>query len=186
MVNTVPRVVDHAERRRAITDATVRSIATVGLEQTTMRRIASEAGSTTGLVTHYFPDKDALLRSALRHVHRTAGERMHAAIEKAADPLRAVICESLPLDDRRRTEWRVWLAFWGKAATSAELAEEQRSRYVEWRDLLERVIAGADVDVDAELLMATIDGLGVRATVDPDGPSASEQLAVVERVLDGR
>ncbi len=69
----MPKVVDHDARRAAIVEAALRVIAGAGLENATVRRIAHEAVSTTGLVTHYFANKDEILIAALRHVHRAAG-----------------------------------------------------------------------------------------------------------------
>jgi AcrR family transcriptional regulator len=53
---------DRGERRDAIALAAAEVIADRGLERATMRDIAAALGVTTGVLTHYFPSKDALLR----------------------------------------------------------------------------------------------------------------------------
>lgn len=147
-----------------------------------MRRIADEANSTTGLLTHYFGSREELLIAALRHVHRAAGARMLEAIEQAeSDPLRAVIAESLPLDETRMAEWRIWLAFWGQAVASPRLAEEQRARYREWVALLASLTR--DTPITVEVLVAVLDGIGTRATLDPDAFGPQQQLAMVDTFL---
>ena len=180
----VPKVVDHAQRRRELVAATWAVVAAEGIEAATVRRIAEEAGCTTGRITHYFADKEEVLVAALRQVHRAAGRRMLAAIgpRSGLAALRAVLAEALPLDQERILEWRVWLAFWGSAATSASLQAEQHERYREWRGLLKRVLATAQLPADIDLdrlvdqIVALVDGFGLQGVLDPQHPQP-EQLA---------
>ena len=177
----MPKVVDHAQRRRELVAATWAVVAAEGIEAATVRRIAEEAGCTTGRITHYFADKEEVLVAALRQVHRAAGKRMLAAIGQRSglEALRAVLAEALPLDQERILEWRVWLAFWGSAATSTSLQAEQQQRYREWRGLLKRVLAtaqlSADIDLDrlVDQIVALVDGFGLQGVLDPQ----REQLA---------
>jgi len=172
----MPKVVDHAVRRAELVDAAWRVIAGEGLEAATMRRIAEAAGCTTGRVTHYFDSKDDVLVAALREVHRRAGERMirHIGGADVATVLLEVLLEALPVDQDRQLEWKVWLAFWGRAAADERLRHEQEQRYAEWRSLLDKLIrrarprdtaAGRCTAVD--LVAGAIDGLGIQAVLEP-------------------
>ena len=117
-----------------------------------------------------------------------ARPRASAAIEQRSglEALRAVLAEALPLDQERVVEWRVWLAFWGSAATSISLQAEQHQRYREWRTLLKRVLAaaqqdgqlsaGIDLDRLADQIVALVDGFGLQGVLDPQHPQP-EQLA---------
>jgi AcrR family transcriptional regulator len=184
----VPKIVDHAQRRRELVQATWAVVAAEGIEAATVRRIAEEAGCTTGRITHYFADKEEVLVAALRRVHRAAGERMLAAVKQRSGlaALRAVLAEALPLDEERVLEWRVWLAFWGSAATSTSLQAEQHERYREWRGLLTRVLAAAqqvgqlsasiDLGRLVDQIVALVDGLGLQGVLDPQRVPP-EQLA---------
>ena len=180
----MPKVVDHAQRRRELVAATWAVVAAEGIEAATVRRIAEEAGCTTGRITHYFADKEEVLVAALRQVHRAAGKRMLAAMGERSGlaALRAVLAEALPLDEERILEWRVWLAFWGSAATSTSLQAEQHERYREWRGLLKRVLATAplsariDLDRLVDQIVALVDGFGLQGVLDPQHPQP-EQLA---------
>jgi TetR/AcrR family transcriptional repressor of bet genes len=184
----VPKVVDHAQRRRELVAATWAVVAAEGIEGATVRRIAEEAGCTTGRITHYFADKEEVLVAALRQVHRAAGKRMLAAIGERSGlaALRAVLAEALPLDQERVLEWRVWLAFWGSAATSASLQAEQHERYREWRGLLKRVLAGAqhdgqlpagiDLDRLVDQIVALVDGFGLQGVLDPERDQLASRL----------
>jgi AcrR family transcriptional regulator len=191
----VPKVVDRKLRREEVLAATSRVIAAHGLDAATMRRIAEEAGCTTGRVTHYFAGKDEILVAALRAVHRAAATRMAQALDRedALAGLEAVLFEGLPLDEERRREWRVWLAFWGRAQASGKLVAEQRRRYAEWRQLIKALLdaaarrgelrADADLALEVDHLLATVDGLGIEASFEPERLTPARQRAIVRAQL---
>lgn len=181
----MPKVVDHNERRAMIVTAACTVIANDGLDATTIRRIADQADCSSGMVTHYFESRELLLRAALRQVHEIAGNRMLHTIESVppSDALRAVIEQSLPLDEDRQDEWRVWLAFWGQAATDPELAKEQQDRYREWAALMSDLLDRSEVAVDVDLLIATVDGIGIHATLDAENFPAARQLQIVGTLI---
>jgi AcrR family transcriptional regulator len=175
-VGAVPKVVDHAVRRAELVDAAWRVIAEEGLEAATMRRIAEAAGCTTGRVTHYFDSKDDVLVAALREVYRRAAERIRRHIGGAdvATVLLDVLVDALPVDEDRQLEWKVWLAFWGRAAADERLRREQEQRYAEWRGLLDMLVrrarprdAAADRRTAVDLIAGAIDGLGIQAVLEP-------------------
>lgn len=192
----MPKVVDHAARRAELLDAAWRVIAGEGLEAATMRRIAQAAGCTTGRVTHYFDSKDEVLVAALREVHRRSAARMirHIGRADAVTVLLKVILEALPLDEDRRLEWNVWLAFWGRAAADERLRHEQEQRYAEWRGLLGKLIrrarpgdTAADQCAAVDLIAGAIDGLGIQAVLEPasftDARLRNAASAIVKTVL---
>jgi AcrR family transcriptional regulator len=176
MMAAMPKVVDHAVRRAELVDAAWRVIAEEGLEAATVRRIAEAAGCTTGRVTHYFDSKDDVLVAALREVHRRAGERMirHIGGADVAAVLLEVLLEALPVDEDRQLEWKVWLAFWGRAVADERLRREQEQRYAEWRGLLGKLVrrarphdTAADRRTAVDLIAGAIDGLGIQAVLEP-------------------
>ncbi len=88
---------------------------------------AQAAQVTTGAVTHYFDGKDAVLEAALEEVVRRILAKQGSA-DRTPTPPRVDVetfikqaCSYLPLDAAGREEWRVWLAFWGRAITNARL-----------------------------------------------------------------
>jgi TetR/AcrR family transcriptional regulator, transcriptional repressor of bet genes len=184
----MPKVVDHAARRAELIDAAWHVIAEEGLEAATMRRIAEAAGCTTGRVTHYFDAKDDVLVAALREVHRRAGQRMirHIGGADVTAALLEVLLEALPVDEDRQLEWRVWLAFWGRAAADERLRHEQEQRYAEWRGLLGKLVrrarpggSAADRRAAVDLIAGAIDGLGIQAVLEPEAftPARLRQAA---------
>lgn len=166
----MPKSVDPTQKRAAFVAASWDVIAAEGLRGATLRRVAAEAGCTTGALTHYFSDRRSLLIDALRAAHRQAGARMIEAARAASsdlERLKGVLLEALPLDEPRLREWRVWLAFWAESMNDAELAEENGRRYAEWRDLLQEVVSpltgnAGQTEQEVAHLIALIDGLGLR------------------------
>ncbi len=186
----MPRVVDIAEKRAAFVDASWRVIAEEGLRAASLRRVATAAGCTTGSLTHYFPDRQTLLVTALRAVHERAGERMRSAVADVADPLdrlRRVVDEALPLEATSLQEWRVWLAFWSECMFDEVLASENERRYAEWAAALVQLLADlvpADrVAAEVAEWIALVDGLGLGVARHRNDGAGLEAARVVARAL---
>ena len=173
------RASDSEARRTEFAEAAWRTIAERGFDAATVRNVARGAGASTGRLVHYFRSKDELMLEALRHAGRVVRERMNALLarERGLAALRALLFDALPLDDERRAEWRFWLAYWGRAASEPGLAAEQERRIGIWRAMLAGVLedarergelaAGIDPALEAEALMALVDGLGQQALFAP-------------------
>ncbi|WP_371499717.1 TetR/AcrR family transcriptional regulator [Kitasatospora sp. NBC_00374] len=98
----------------------------------TLRAVAAEMGASTGLLTHYFPNKRALLRHALDVLDRRSAARAKPASERAGaglEMLRAVLLDILPLTPQSAAGNRIWVASWDVALADPELAEEHAERY---------------------------------------------------------
>jgi len=193
----MPKIVDHEERRGELAAAVWSLASREGLEAVTVRRVADEAGWSTGALVHYFQDKEELLLFAFRTVADRVGRRLAQAAERTSEPLelaRAQLLEGLPLDRERQSEVRVWFAFLGLALTRPALARAQRVTYRAWRErvadrLREAQESGevrADVDCAAEAaaLVALVDGLAIQATFEPRALSTRRQTELVDGQLD--
>jgi TetR/AcrR family transcriptional regulator, transcriptional repressor of bet genes len=193
----VPKVVDHEERRAELGAAVWRLASREGLEAVTVRRVAEEAGWSTGAVVHYFSDKEELLLFAFSTVADRVRMRLAEAAERTTAPLelaRAWLVAGLPIDHEQQAEVRVWFAFLGLALTRPAFARAQRLTYRAWRgrvaELLQEAQARGDVRADVDLsaaaaaLVALVDGLAVQATFEPRALSARRQAELVDRQLD--
>ena len=192
----MPKVVDHEQRRGELAAAVWSLASREGLEAVTVRRVAEEAGWSTGALVHYFADKEKLLRFAFRTVADRVGRRLEQAAERNSDPLelaRPQLLEGLPLDRERQAEIRVWFAFLGLALTRPALARIQRVTYRAWRDrvtdrLLEaqergEIRAGVDCAAEAAALVALVDGLAIQATFEPRALTPKRQTELVDAHL---
>jgi TetR/AcrR family transcriptional repressor of bet genes len=134
-------------------------------------------GATTGAVTHYFDGKDALLEAALDAIMERLLARAGEA--RAGDGV-AHAAAALPIDSAARREWRVWLAFCGRAVHAPRLRARHADHYRRIVDALRQ--AGLDRE-SADAVVAAIDGVGLRATLEPDDWPPARQVATLERLL---
>ncbi|CAM3640585.1 TetR/AcrR family transcriptional regulator [Isoptericola cucumis] len=195
----MPRRVDHAQRRRQITDASRRVVARGGLEAATFQAVAAEAGVSVRLVQYYFGNKHGLLVATHRAVIEDAAGRFGpggtpppgAGAPAPRAVLAAVVGALLPLDDDRRADAVVLAAFHAAALTDADVApDELLGAPRALVDLVAAQLAAADggggadggARLDAELVLAAAAGL----TQGLLAGHVTEQtaLAVVERLLD--
>ncbi|MEH0845394.1 TetR family transcriptional regulator C-terminal domain-containing protein [Micromonospora sp. CPCC 205711] len=170
----MPKRVDHRERRTLIADALMRVAAERGLEAVSLRHVAAEAGVSSGMVQHYFRTRDEMMTFALSVVHEHHEARIGAAIAALGpDPapralLRTMLVELLPLDEARRADGRVALAFLAYTAVRPEVAAGLHQETVGLLAFLAgQIRAGrpADRRVDPDRaavgLLAIVEGLGV-------------------------
>jgi AcrR family transcriptional regulator len=187
----VPRVVDHDERRDEIVAAAARVIAREGMDAATVRRIAVEAGYSSGVLDHYFHGKDDILLSALQASHDRIRHRVGAALKGriGLEALHALLEDNLPLDEQRRDETRLEMQFWARSAADATLAAVQQTVADELRRaVLQRLgeaaaagelPAALDLESAADRLLTFVDGLSVRAVLYPAALPAGKQRAML-------
>ena len=164
----MPKRVDPTQRRTLIADALMRVAAQRGLEAVSLRHVAAEAGATTGLVQHYFRTKDEMMLFALEVVSGHIGERMEAAVTALGpapaprDVIRAMSTQLLPLDEARRADGKVALAFFAYAATRPHVAEVQRRGSEGLRDFFATLMP----EPAATTLLALVEGLALYLLTD--------------------
>jgi AcrR family transcriptional regulator len=190
----MPKVVDADERRQTLAAAAARVIARSGVSGATMREVASEAGLTTGSLTHYFTDKRELLLFTLQaSLEQRRRGRPRPEDASGAALLRTMLEGVLPTDESSRLHWIVTIAFCAQAVTDEALATEQRETYRTFVTNIVNVIekgvgdgtllAGIDRKADAEHLIALADGIALQALFDPTSWPAPRQLDHLHRAL---
>jgi AcrR family transcriptional regulator len=192
----MPKVVDPDQRRAALAEAVWTVIRRDGLQRASVRNVAREAGLSMGSLRHSFASQSELLCFAMGLVGDRAAARV-GALAPAADPRRAaeqLLSELVPLDDERRAESEVWLAFTGHALVDPA----QRAIHRRIHDQLSGACARAltiladagltapdlDLPLEAARLHALIDGLAVHAVMRPERVSPARVTAVIARHLD--
>ena len=171
----MPKYVDHHARRLLVTEVAAEIVAARGVEALTVRGVAAAAGFSTAVVSHYFLDKRDLLRSTFRAAANRSTARFESAA--AADRRSVLSCLEalLPLDDDSRRDWRVFVAFWGTAASDEELAMEQRDRVRSARARIEHLLAelthagrsAPQLRLVARSLLTLVQGIATQAVFDP-------------------
>lgn len=204
----MPKIVDPERRRADVVDALFRVVRRAGLEGASLRNVADEAGLAVGSVRHYFDSHDALLAFALDAMVERVSDRLLARVavvlpeieegrvvgDAARDATADMLGELLPLDDDRRDEAAVWLAFVDAARTRPALRERSAAATAATAALVRRVLAGADrrgglragldLDLEEQRLSALIDGLTLRSVLHPELLAADTARRALRAHLD--
>ncbi|MDQ6818141.1 MAG: TetR family transcriptional regulator [Actinomycetota bacterium] len=156
-------------RREALLRAVLRIVGEIGPEAVTHRRVAEVAGLPLASTTYWFSSKDELLAAALElaadadvaRLRRTA-----AGVDTSDDPAQAIVAVILtPVGEALRSSRASLIAaysLWLEAARRPGL----RELATRWTDAYHDAVADilwragvADAREDAQLLVATADGL---------------------------
>jgi AcrR family transcriptional regulator len=171
----MPKQVDHEERRQAIASALWRIVGANGMEAVSLRHVAAEAGVSMGMVQHYFSSKDEMLLFALESLSARVAARLANGVP-AGSPIRTMLLQMLPLDDERRAEAHVVVAFIARAAVEPAIAEAMRRVAGPFQEYIAAEISRAGVPgawEHAAALLAVLDGLTVHIMVGLQTPEAA-------------
>ena len=194
----MPKLVDHAVRRRQIAEALLSVASARGLHAATMREVAAEAGVSLRLVQYYFHSKDELLSGALEHLAVRLGERVRARTEGARDVrelLLGALSAVLPADEEGRRVILTYHAYYAyelsrgapppQGAVDSAALEGLLAGYVERARREGRTAADLDAQMVAAELLAVANGLGISVlTGRRDGEAALRVLrGCVDRLV---
>lgn len=192
---TMAKLSNPHDRRIEVSDAAWRVIVREGLDRTSMRAIAQELGSTTGVVTHYFRDRDELMLFALDRIITRTVANMQASTEgyTGLERLEQMLLKPLPLQPGDEAEWKIWVAFLGYAIGREALMAEHRRRYADLRQIVRQELqalqaggiirADLDLNLEANALIALADGIGTGFVIDPTHFNSKEQRFLVRRYI---
>jgi len=118
---------DHqfSESAATIADATIRIIASRGLDAVSVREVAKESGFAAGSVQYHAPNKDTLLAQAFIRSIQRQGERV-AAVSERGDKLEtwvARLAELLPIGGVRSEDAAIWVTYGSASATRDWIAK---------------------------------------------------------------
>ncbi|PAE23702.1 MULTISPECIES: TetR/AcrR family transcriptional regulator [Bacillaceae] len=191
----MPKKVDHEKQKHILAKAAWRVIKKEGIEGASVRKIAEEAGLSPGSLRHYFSNQSELLAYSMNLVSERVKIRIQNApfTEDHFENMILVLGELLPLDEERRLEMEVWIAFNIKALVDPNLAELSSRVYDEMKEGIRKVIEGLKLmgisrsDLKAaeevERLYALIDGLALHAVMKPDLFTESKMKGIIRTHL---
>ena len=170
-----------AERgaRERILSAAVRRIASEGIDEMRIARVAMDAGVSTSLVHYHFETRDALLEQALEYSYELAGDvRIGEGEDEVAshtERLAAYVDQLLPYPGMLARDWILYVELWLRAARHSEMRPTAARLYERMREWLAETIAegieagefsgDADPERVADLMLALGDGYGVRVLI---------------------
>lgn len=174
-------------RRKQLIDATIETIADLGVSGATMAKITQKAGLSMGIVSLHFESKDNLLKSTLICLaeelrdHWSAVQRDPAL--GPAQKLWGVIGASFDDSIATRDKVRVWFSFFGEARYRAFYREMVSEFDDERAQIMSSLLASLrpearEDDFDPQALMQSLesmsDGLWLGMMLYPDWLSADD------------
>ncbi len=161
-----------SDRRETIVAAALAVARRKGLAATTVRDVAAEMGTSSGLVHHYFESMDDVLAAAFAQVAEADLARSAAEMAAAEGPVAALAAffrTYAPAD----ADWafQLWLDAWAEAARRPAIQATSRRLNLAWQSLLEKAIedgvaagtfATADPGAAAWRILSLVDGLALQ------------------------
>ncbi|WP_212819257.1 TetR/AcrR family transcriptional regulator [Polymorphospora rubra] len=176
--NKKQQTVTSAARRQQIVDAAVTVLARDGLSQTSLGRIATEAGlSSTGLITYHFADKDEVLITVVDHLISRCTGALRTAVDSAAGPADALAAYIEAFvrfqDDNRDGVRALWRLAAGWKAPGRAFAFDDEPLVAPVRGVLDDGQRGGafrdlDSSVVAQSIVCAVEGFHELFTADPD------------------
>jgi AcrR family transcriptional regulator len=160
------------ERKEAIVAAALVVARRKGLGATTVRDVASEMGTSSGLIHHYFESMDDVLAAAFDRAASEDLRRTVAAMSGVDGPVEQLIAffDNYSVAGSAWT-FQLWLDAWAEAGRRPALRATSERLNVEWQQLLattvkEGVATGAfecpDPDATAWRIISLLDGLSLQ------------------------
>lgn len=170
----MPKVGMQPIRRRQLIDATLSTINDVGINDATIAQIARRAGVSTGIISHYFRDKNGLLEAAMRDITRQLSEAVAARLRPLANAsaearLCAIVEGNFDETQMHSAATKAWLDFWSSSMHQQPLNRLERVSSGRLLSALtvefKRELPRAQAQLAAKGLAALIDGLWLRAAL---------------------
>jgi len=183
---------DHEARRRDVSAAVWQVMATRGFAGLTLRAVAAELGATTGLLTHYFSTKDALVEYALDLLEQRTLSRPRRQTGQGLAALRDALLDILPLTPEATDSNRIWVSSWDAALSDPGLSADYARKYSQSRDRLSERVAAAQEQGElppgdpahiAAGAQSFILGLVVQALFDPAAFPPQRQVELLDDYL---
>lgn len=185
----MPKVGMQPIRQRQLIDATLATINEVGLHYATISQIAKRAGVSTGIISHYFGDKNGLLEATMRDITSKLqlailGRLKTLAGASAEARLSAIVDANFDETQVHPAVAKAWLDFW---ASSLHQPGLHRLQKISSRRLFSTLTAEFHKELDKASarvagygLAALIDGLWLRAALSGD-PFDPQMIKTITR-----
>ncbi|XOZ32813.1 transcriptional regulator BetI [Halomonadaceae bacterium KBTZ08] len=125
----MPKVGVQEERRRQLIEATLEVVGELGLQNATIGAISRTAGLSSGLVSHYFGGKQALVEATLRQLLEELKlallEHTQTDVLTPQQRLMAIVEANFSDFQRSSATTRTWLSFWARAVHEPGLTRLQ-------------------------------------------------------------
>ncbi len=191
--NAMPKIGMQSIRKQQLIQATLAVINEVGMQDASFVLIARKAGVSTGIISHYFRDKNGLLEAAMRHIQYQLGFAVAIRLRMltGAEPKRriqAIVEGNFDPTQTSEAAMKTWLAFWASSMHQPNLNRLQqvndRRLYSNLSYEFGRVLNKADARMAAKGLAALIDGLWLRSALSNEQFPVKDALKITNEYID--
>ena len=171
-------------RRESIVAATLSVMQRHGIAATTVRDVAAELGTSSGLIHHYVTSMDELITEAFERAAGEDLERAAAAVGSGSEPIERLrrFFESYTRADDD-SGMQLWLDAWAEAARRPALQRASRRLNEAWQGLVCTIITDgcssgvmrcADPQAASWRLISLLDGLTLQTVAHGDTVSVEQ------------
>lgn len=194
--NTQPEI--NRFRRQALIEGTIRSLAQHGVAGTTVRTICAGAGSSRGLIGHYYESKEELLAVAFRylfekissHVRNTQASMGESALARLRATPAAVFSPRVCSELHRNA----FLAFWHEIRFNEAVRSANRELYRDYARHMTSLFAEAAAECGATIdhgsaavgLIGLIDGLWLSLSITGRTMTRKQAIGICCDYIDQR
>ncbi|MCG8519980.1 MAG: transcriptional regulator BetI [Pseudomonadales bacterium] len=169
-------------RRQQLIDATMASIAELGMQNTTIVSISKRAGMSSGIISHYFGGKQGLIEAALRYLLDQLGREFRERIVRtdgsALQRLDCIVESNFSEFQRSDLAAKTWLSFWARSMHEPGLQRLQQINnarlYSNLRYAFAMALPPAPATAAARQTAAMIDGFWLRSALSLDPEESFE------------
>ncbi|MCM0613784.1 transcriptional regulator BetI [Marinobacter sediminum] len=180
----MPKVGVKDTRKQQLIDATIESIAEVGMLNTTIVSISKRAGMSSGIISHYFGGKQGLIEAASRYLLDLLGKELRERMAKTdgspEQRLGCIIESNFSEFQRSSLAAKTWLSFWARSMHEPGLQRLQQINnarlFSNLRYSFAQVLAPEAATAASRQTAALIDGFWLRSALSID-PQESFQAA---------
>lgn len=195
----MPKIVDYAAQKQMIGEAAWRVIQREGIENASVRKIATEAGISSGTLQHYFKSQPQLLEFTMKLVVERVEQRFAALNEHIVEITLTnaidVLLNFVPVNEEQELEAEVWLALTVKALHDPTLHEISKQTY---QSIYETLLAmlqqlsklglikqELDLNMEAQKLHMLLDALTLHRMVNPETITVQEMSSLLTQHMAG-
>ena len=178
------------ERREMLVAATLRCLVRDGHAGISVRRIATEAGVSVGLLNHHFGSIDALIADTYQKIASELTTALRQEIQQAATPAQKMDAFLVGSFSPRVMDPQllgVWVVFWSLIRHSEHVSQSHENSYRAYLDLLRQLLDDMaasegfvihDTRLAAIGLSAMLDGLWIEWCLNPETFSPANGLHI--------
>ncbi|MGF1801336.1 TetR/AcrR family transcriptional regulator [Vibrio gigantis] len=113
----MPKIVNHDEKKAQIIEAFLDLSTTSGLENVSLRGVASHANVSLRQVQYYFGTKDTLVLAGLHSLEQQSHQAVAESLSKigeqasASDTIKAIFEQALPTDEQSQRFHHLWMSY---------------------------------------------------------------------------